>query len=387
MLQERARVDPLAGHRPGRAGRGHDRLRALGPRQVHPALDCPGPRRLRDGADRDPAARRNLPARGRPDLHAGPGGVPPVRLLRPVPPRADLPQRLRPRPHRRAHVHDARGHLRRAALGQRLLRHALRGLRHVHGCRRRRHLLARAVAGRDGPQVLERRARGPHHHRAARGPAGQRGRDHDVGHAGDVAHPAEGRLLAGHGRRPHRRRRHRRGHLAPAHGRGRLPDHAVPEHLLLGRGRDGDLPHPALLPGHVLRGGDRGPQARLPAAGDDGQVRLGRAAHARLPPRLARAPGDPAGDGPLGRGLGHLGAAGDRGDELHQPRPQRVADPAPHLRGRRRGRAQHAAGGRAARRRRHDRGHLLAHRPGAQGVQPDHVRSAAATRWRRSSSP
>ena len=52
----------------------------------------------------------------------------------------------------------------------------------------------------------------------------------------------------------------------------------------------------------------------------------------RLPPHLPRAPRDPPGDGPLARGLGHLGAAGDRGHELHQPGPQRVADPAAHLR-------------------------------------------------------
>jgi len=176
------------------------------------------------------------------------------------------------------------GILRGAARGQRVLRDALV----VYGpswTPPRRHLLAGAVAGGDGAQVLQRRTRCHHHHGPAGRAPGQRGGHHHVvtpvmwpilKKAGYSADMAAGLIPAGG---------IGSGDLAAAHGCGRLPHHAVPERVLL------DVVIMVTVPTLLYYIGTSSwwkwrPQIQLHAARNFRQIGLGGHAHPRLPPDL-----------------------------------------------------------------------------------------------------
>ena len=188
--------------------------------------------------------------------------LPALRVLRPVPAGAVDAQGLRAAAPGRPHVHDAGGHLRHR--GRRLLvaDHPVHHLRRVPAVLRRRQVLHRLLLRRHGRQADQRRAHGGARLVPARRPVGLgRGDDGDA-RRGGRADARQGRLRQERGRRPARRRRPGRDHLAAGARRRRVPDRRVPQDLVPRRAADGGDPDLPLLPDAVPDGRDRRAQVR-----------------------------------------------------------------------------------------------------------------------------
>ncbi len=248
---------PLVGHRRRCHGRRDPGLRHRGRRGIH---------RPRDHAD---AARRR--ARGRLHHLVARGDAPHHRLDRSVrcavvhrlchgrslsAAAMDAP-RLRHFAARRPPVHHARGHFRHSGRRVVLADHPVHDLRRVPAAFRRRQILHRLFDGAHGPQGQQRRPHGGAVIFPARRPVRLRRRHHGDDRRRRLSSDAEGGLREERGRRPARRGRPRRHHLAAGPGRRRLPDRRVPQDQLPRRDLDGGHPDLPLLPVAPVHGGTR----------------------------------------------------------------------------------------------------------------------------------
>ncbi len=143
---------------------------------------------------------------------------------------------------RRASVHHARRHLRRAGRRVGDLDHPVHDLRRVPAALRRRQVLHRFLDDADGQQAER---GGPHGGAVvvpARRTVGLGRRHHGDDRRGRLSDDEEGGLREERRRRAARGGRARRHHLAAGAGRGGLPDRRVSEDQLSRRDLDGDDP-------------------------------------------------------------------------------------------------------------------------------------------------
>ncbi len=321
-FRHRDHVVGLAGRRARRRDR---RLCAAGRRRLHRPQHLAEPlgHRVRHRPDRAGArGDAALDRLGHADRH---GVLPALCAARPVPAGAVDAQGLRGRPPGRRDVHDARGHLRRRGRRRVVADHPVHDLRRVPAAVGRRQVLHRLLVLGDGRQADR---RGSHRGAGvvpARRAIGLRRRDDGHARRGRVPDAREGRLREERGRRPARRGRARRDHLAAGARCGRVPDRRVPEDLVPRRAADGGHSDLAVLPRAVPDGRDRCAQVR------HGQRRV-REGRQRLEPEQALLVPLPVAGldrllhdvGLLAGALGVLGHGRRLRDQLPAPRDRAV---------------------------------------------------------------